>query len=112
LPVDTLSYNNAAGRSKFELKNISKAVADRFWTNEPRIPFTKSAGLNKGNDWCAVEGIGDFEFYWDNGILNGNFLDYFKKAKLIYMPDKQVNRKLNLWYKTKKINGIPLKDFF
>ncbi|MDR2270355.1 MAG: hypothetical protein LBF27_05550, partial [Sphingobacterium sp.] len=45
-------------------------------------------------------------------IVNGNFLDYFKKAKLNYMPDKQLNRKLNLWYKTKKINGIPLKDFF
>lgn len=87
-------------------------VIDRFWTNEPYIPFTKSAGLNQGNDWYAVEGIGDFEFYWDNGIVNGNFLDYFKKAKLNYMPDKQLNRKLNLWYKTKKINGIPLKDFF
>ena len=87
-------------------------VIDRFWTNEPYIPFTKSADLNQSNDWYAVEGIGDFEFYWDNGIVNGNFLDYFKKAKLNYMPDKQLNRKLNLWYKTKKINGIPLKDFF
>ena len=87
-------------------------VIDRFWTNEPYIPFTKSAGLNQSNDWYAVEGIGDFEFYWDNGIVNGNFLDYFKKAKLNYMPDKQLNRKLNLWYKTKKINGTPLKDFF
>lgn len=87
-------------------------VIDRFWTNEPYIPFTKSAGLNQGNDWYVVEGIGDFEFYWDNGIVNGNFLDYFKKAKLNYMPDKQLNRKLNLWYKTKKINGISLKDFF
>ncbi|WP_333626776.1 hypothetical protein [Sphingobacterium siyangense] len=87
-------------------------VIDRFWTNEPYIPFTKSAGLNNGNDWYAVEGIGDFEFYWDNGIVNGNFLDYFKKAKLNYMPDKQLSRKLNLWYKTKKINGIPLKHFF
>jgi len=95
------------------LNNHGRTIAiDRFWTNEPRIPFAKSAGLNKGNDWYAVEGIGDFEFYWDNGILNGNFLDYFKKAKLNYMPDKQLNRKLNLWYKTKKINGIPLEDFF
>lgn len=87
-------------------------VIDRFWTNEPYIPFTKSAGLNNGSDWYAVEGIGDFEFFWDNGIVNGNFLDYFKKAKLNYMPDKQLSRKLNLWYKTKKINGIPLKHFF
>jgi len=100
---DTTLYLNNQGRT---------IVIDRFWINEPYIPFTKSAGLNKGNDWYAVEGIGDFEFYWDNGILNGNFLDYFKKAKLIYMPDKQLNRKLNLFYKTKKINGIPLKDFF
>ncbi|WP_293887701.1 MULTISPECIES: hypothetical protein [unclassified Sphingobacterium] len=100
---DTTLYLNNQGRT---------IVIDRFWTNEPYIPFTKSAGLNKGKDWYAVEGIGDFEFYWDNGILNGNFLDYFKKAKLIYMPDKQLNRKLNLFYKTKKINGIPLKDFF
>lgn len=95
------------------LNNQGRTIAiDRFWTNEPRIPFTKSAGLNKGNDWYAVEGIGDFEFYWDNGILNGNFLDYFRKAKLNYMPDKKLNRKLNLWYKTKKINGIPFEAFF
>lgn len=95
------------------LNNQGRTIAiDRFWTNEPYIPFTKSAGLNKGNDWYAVEGIGDFEFHWDNGILNGNFLDYFKKAKLNYMPDKQLNRKLNLWYKTKKINGIPFEAFF
>ncbi|WP_448137566.1 hypothetical protein [Sphingobacterium siyangense] len=95
------------------LNNQGRTIAiDRFWTNEPHIPFTKSAGLNKGSDWYAVEGIGDFEFFWDNGILNGNFLDYFKKAKLNYMPDKQLNRKLNLWYKTKKINGIPFEDFF
>ncbi|MDR6734985.1 MULTISPECIES: hypothetical protein [Sphingobacterium] len=95
------------------LNNQGRTIMiDRFWTNEPHIPFTKSAGLNKGSDWYAVEGIGDFEFYWDNGILNGNFLDYFKRAQLIYMPDKQLNRKLNLWYKTKKINGIPFEAFF
>jgi len=95
------------------LNNQGRTIAiDRFWINEPQIPFTKSADLNKGNDWYAVEGIGDFEFFWDNGILNGNFLDYFKKAKLNYMPDKQLNRKLNLWYKTKKINGVPFEAFF
>ncbi len=99
--------------STINLNNQGRTIAiDRFWTNEPYIPFTKSAGLNKGSDWYAVEGIGDFEFYWDNGILNGNFLDYFKRAQLIYMPDKQLNRKLNLWYKTKKINGIPFEAFF
>ncbi|WP_270087104.1 hypothetical protein [Sphingobacterium sp. SYP-B4668] len=91
-----------------------KIPIDRFWTLSVNPAFTKSPKvLNKGSDWYAVEGIGDFEFNWKVGIINGNFLDYFKKGKLIYFPDKQWNKeKVNFWYRTKTINGKKLKDFF
>ncbi|WP_037502439.1 hypothetical protein [Sphingobacterium deserti] len=84
----------------------------RFWTNGYVIPFTsqtKNRGIKK--EWFVKDGIGDFEFLWGIGVINGNFLDFFMEAKPNYSPDKSVVKMYKLNFKTKRINGVPFEKF-
>lgn len=84
----------------------------RYWTNIIYLPSatqSKIAGMD--NKWYAIDGIGDFEFMDGLGIINGNFLDYFYNSKKNYYPDKELNKTYNLYFRTRKINGLKPKDY-
>ena len=83
-----------------------------FWTNSYVLSFYKY-GDRWGQDraWWVDSGIGDFVYVESIGIINGNFLDYFRKALPTYSADAKTNPQFHLYFETARINGLKARDY-
>lgn len=83
-----------------------------YWTNGSRIKGTK----NSINDPLSSEiflhdGIGNFQYLSNFGIVNGNYLDYFYGPKNAYSVDKKRPQIFELEFDIVSINGLPYSTF-
>lgn len=93
-------------------ENLETFVLADYWTNGFRVKRTTNTINNPSlSEIFLHDGIGNFQYLSNYGIVNGNFLDYFYGPRNTYSIDKKRPQIFELEFDIVRINGVIFSDF-